>query len=56
MKKNEKPNLTKLLINLLGVLEDRGVESWGIAEILFEAGATKEELEYLGYEDFIEEN
>ena len=41
----KEPNPTKLLINLLGVLE-----------VLIEAGATKEELEYLGYEDFIEED
>lgn len=54
MKKNEEPNLTKLFTNFLAVLEDRE-ELWGIVEDLIEAGATKEELEYLGYEDFIEE-
>ena len=51
---DEEPSLTKLFTNFLGVLEERE-ELWGIVEDLIEAGATKEQLEYLGYEDFIEE-
>lgn len=50
----EEPNLTKLFNNFLSVLEEKE-ESWGIVEDLMEAGETKEQLEYLGYEDFIEE-
>ena len=50
----KEPNLTKLFYNFLSLLEDRE-ESFGIFEDLQAAEATNEELEYLGYEMFLEE-
>ena len=47
-------NLTPLLINFIGVLEENGEDCRNILEDLREAGATDDDLEVIGYEDVME--